>query len=156
MITLLAVTLIIFFVLNGRFSEKKIGEELISKELEAQAEKYRLSTDITLIRTHWGLILDRSRSQLLYLTFKAKNPESKLLDLHKVVGCTILKSYSRPGSLFSVRNASQKEYIDGITLSIKHNGEHYKIPFFRYGTDKLSEMKMMSRQARHWQRLIQQ
>lgn len=154
MITLLAVTFIIIFVLNGRFSEQSFREGLISKELKAQTEKYQLCTDNTLIRARWGLILDRNRSQLLYLTIKARNLESQLLDLRQVGGCTILKSYNKPRSFYPLKDQIRKEYLESISLSIKYNDDYFQIPFFRYGTDKLSEMKMLASQARHWQRLI--
>lgn len=158
MVTLIALAIIITLLfLSGHFSASNFGQERISEEMKNYAEKHRLQASRTLIRNNWGILLDQEKSKLLYISFRADRLNAKLLDLHKVRSCNILNTYTTPSFRFLFNRNVQKEYIDCVSLKIKQRDNSIcQIPFYNYRSDKWYEMKMLVRQARHWQRIIQQ
>ncbi len=154
MITLLAIIAIIFLVLKSHLYYWEVNSRKIIEELKRQAEDNRLIQGRTLIRKHFGLALDKTQSYLIYATIAQHKLEAKVFDLSKVKYCSILHTHSQPCSLFSVRNTRNKKYVDSILLNIQYADNNYQIPIYHYGRDKLSEMKALSRQARQWQRII--
>lgn len=158
MVTLLALAIIITLLfLSGHFSASKFGHERISEEMKNYAQNHHLQASRTLIRNSWGILLDQEKSKLLYISVKAGKLEAKLLDLHKVVSCNIRNTYTTQPFRFLFNRNVRKEYIDSISLKIRHkDNSTCQIPFYSHRSDRLYEMKMLVRQARHWQRIIRQ
>jgi hypothetical protein len=158
MVTLLALAIITtLLLLSGHFSASKFGQELISEEMNNYTERHNLQMSRTFIRNNWGLLLDQEKSKLLYISVKADRLNVNLIDLHKVRSCSILNTYTTPSFRFLFNRKIQKGYIDCVSLKIKQRDDSIcQIPFYNYRSDKWYEMKMLVRQARHWQRIIQQ
>lgn len=154
MITLLATTAILFLVLKGHLYYLKVNAPKIAEELQRQAEDNGLQPNRILARKNWGLALDKAQARLLYITVTQHKLETMLLDLNKIKYCSILHTHAQACSFFSIRSTKNKKYLDCILLNIQYTGSNYQIPFYSYGNDKLSEMKALSRQARQWQRII--
>ncbi len=154
MITLLAIIAILLLVLKSHFYYCEANSRKIIEELKRQAEDNGLCQGKTLTRKHFGLALDKTQSYLIYATITQHKLEAKVFDLSKVKYCCILHTHSQPCSLFSVRGTKNKKYVDSILLNIQYADNIYQIPIYQYGRDKLSEMKILSRQARQWHRII--
>lgn len=154
MITLLATTAIIFLVLKNHLYYLEVNAPKMAEELQRQAEDNGLHPNRILARKNWGLALDKTQSRLLYITVTQRKLKTMLLDLNKIKYCSILHTYTRSCSLFSMRGTKNRKYLDCILLNIQYTDSNYQIPFYSYGSDKLSEMKAQSRLARQWQRII--
>lgn len=154
MVTLLAIIVMLFLVLKSHFYCLEVNTIKIAEELKRQAEDNGLLPGRTLIRKNLGLALDRTQSYLIYATIAEHKLVARVLDLSKVKYCNILHIHSQPCSLFSIRGTKNKKYLDGILLNIQYADSNYQIPFYNYRNDKLSKMKIQSRQARQWQRII--
>lgn len=154
MITLFAIIAILLLVLKSHFYYLEANSRKIIEELKRQAEDNGMCHGRTFTRKHFGLALDKTQSYLIYVTTAQHKLETKVFDLSKVKYCNILYTHSQPCSLFSIRGTKNKKYLDSILLNIQYADNNYQIPIYHYGRDKLSEMKVLSRQARQWHRII--